>query len=160
MLFLIKLFLIASLLGIFYQDIKERKVYLWLLILSVLLLGFLHYFNSLVYPFMISSLLNSLIIGLVLLILFVYAKLKLKQSLLKVFGLGDLLFFVAIAVGFPTLTFVVLFSFSLIFSLVLFLFIRKGLSVKSVPLAGLQALFFSGVFLLNWAFNFINLYQY
>lgn len=160
MLIFIKILLLLNLLGIAYHDFKERNVYLWLLLVVLLLSGFLHYQHSLLIPFLVSILLNIGIIFVIVAILYLYAKFKLKKSLQNTFGFGDLLFFLIIAVGFPTITFVVLFSFSLFFSLLLFLVLKKKLKHKTVPLAGLQALFFSFIFLLNWGFNFLNLYQF
>jgi len=156
----IKTFLLLNLLGITYQDFKERKVYLWLLLIALFFIGFLHYQHSSPIPFLVSTLLNIGIIFIIVAFLYLYVKFKLEQSLQNTFGFGDLLFFLAIAVGFPTITFVVLFSFSLFFSLLLFLVLKKKLNHKTVPLAGLQALFFSLIFLLNWGFSFLNFYHF
>ncbi len=146
--------------GIFYQDIKERKVFVWLLLISALCMGYLHFNHVLAMQFYYAILINSVVVLVLIAVLFLYAKMKLKSSLEASFGLGDFLFFMAIAIGFPTVTFSVLFSFSLIFSLLLFLVLKNRLRYKTVPLAGFQALFFGLIFLLNWAFNFTNLYQY
>jgi len=135
-------------------------VLLWLLITVILLVGYLHFYHSSLQPFLWSATLNILIVAIIIFILFLYSKLKLKRPLKDAFGLGDFLFFLAIAIGFPTITFAVLFSFSLFFSLTLFLIIKKSLKEKTAPLAGLQALFLSLIFLLHWTFNFMNLYQY
>ncbi len=160
MLIILKLLLLLCLLAISYQDFKERKVYLWLLLLAVGLLGYLHYLHSVPTQFLRIILLNiGIVVGIVF-ILYLYAKFKLKLALQETFGFGDLLFFIAIAVGFPTISFIVLFSFSLFFTLVTYLILKKGLQQNTVPLAGLQALFFSLIFLLNWAFHFINIYQF
>lgn len=160
MLIILKIVLILCLCVIVYQDIKERTVSLWLLLVTIFLIGFLHYQHSVPAQFLPTILLNIAIVLIIIFILFLYAKFKLKLTLQDTFGFGDLLFFIAIAVGFTTTTFVVLFSFSLFFSLILFLVVKKKLKHKTVPLAGLQALFFSLIFLLNWAFNFINIYQF
>lgn len=82
----------------------------------------------------------------------------LKKALKNTFGLGDFLFFIILAIGFPTATFLVLFSFSLLFSMLLFFLLKHQLKHKTVPLAGLQALFICLVFIANWFFNFSNLY--
>ncbi len=160
MLILLKIVLTLSFWTIVYQDIKERAVSLWILLITIFLIGFLHYQHSLTEQFLQAILLNIAIVLAIVCILFLYAKFKLKLALQDTFGFGDLLFFMAIAVGFPTITFVVLFSFSLFFSLILYLVLKKKFKHKTVPLAGLQALFFSLIFLLNWAFNFINIYQF
>ena len=156
----LKIILTLSFWTIVYQDFRERNVYLWVLLIAMFLIGFLHYQHSLLFPFLVNTSLNIGIICIIVAILYLYATFKLKQPLKNTFGFGDLLFFIAIAVGFPTITFVVLFSFSLFFSLLLFLVLKKKLKHQTVPLAGLQALFFSIIFLLNWSFNFLNFYQF
>ena len=160
MLLFLKFLLLLTLGYITYQDFKEQKVYTVLLIAAIVFIGFLHYKHSIFTQFLMTSFFNVLIIGSILLIIWLYAKFKLQQPLQNIFGLGDLLFFLAIAVGFPTIPFIVLFSFSLFFSLILFLMIKRKFQWNVVPLAGLQALFFSLIFLLNWIFNRINLYQF
>lgn len=160
MLILIKIILLSTLLGILYQDFKARKVFLWLLVLVHFLFGFLHFRQSLIEPFLMTISINIGIVFVIMFVLFLYSKFKLKLALQHTFGLGDLLFFLAVAVGFPTLTFIVLFSFSLFFSLLLYLVLKNNLKHNTVPLAGLQAIFFSLIFLLHWTTNFINLYQY
>ena len=159
MLIFFKLLLIISLLAIAYQDSKERKVSLWLLMVAFFLTGGLHYHHSVEVLFWYSIFLNIGIVILIITILLIYARLKLKQGLEKAFGFGDLLFFLVIAVGFPTVSFIILFSFSLIFSLIIVVTLKKKYRFKTVPLAGLQALFFSFIFLINWAFGLVNLYQ-
>jgi len=160
MLILLKIALIISLCVIVYQDINERKVYLWILFAIVALFGFLHFQQSLPEQFFLTILSNIGVVFTIVFVLFLYAKLKLKLPFADTFGLGDVIFFLAIAIGFPTITFMILFSFSLFFSLILFLLLKKPLRHETVPLAGLQALFFSLILLLNSAFNFINLYQF
>ena len=160
MIILLKIVLIISLGAIAYQDIKERKVYLWLLLITFFLIGFLHYQQRTYIQFFITSLINIVIVLTIVTILFLYTKFKLKLPIKETFGLGDFLFFLILAIGFPTITFVVLFSFSLFFSLLLFLLLKRKLTQKTVPLAGLQALFFVFIFLLNWITSSVNLYQY
>jgi hypothetical protein len=87
-----------------------------------------------------------------------YAKLKLKKSIQEVFGLGDLLFFCLLAVSLPIISFLVVFIFSLIFSLVVFILIKKSLKHKTVPLAGFQSLFFAIILGLDIFMNTINIY--
>ena len=160
MLIVVKIWLLLCLVGIIYQDFKERIVYLWLLLITTCLFGFLFYRQSLFAYFLINVSLNIGVLLVIVLILFLYAKFKLQKALNDTFGIGDAIFFLAIALGFPSATFIVLFSFSLFFSLVVYLLLRNKLKHKTVPLAGLQALFFSLLFLLNWSFNLINLYQF
>lgn len=158
MILILKFLLIITLLSITYQDLKEREVSFFLFILVGLLLGYFHYAESVWEVFLISIAINVIVVLLILLILSIYSKLKLKKNLNQTFGIGDALFFSALAIGFPTATFLVLFSFSLFFSFIIFLMLKRKLKQHTVPLAGFQALFLSIVFLVNWAFEFTNLY--
>lgn len=158
MLILVKLVLIFALIAIGYQDFKERQVYLSLLIFTGIIMGFLHLSNSNSTVYLWNTLLNITVILIIYSLLFIYSRWKLKKPISQTFGLGDLLFFIVLAVGFSTGTFLVLFTFSLIFSLLFYLSIKSNLKVKTVPLAGLQALFIGLVYTANWIFQLTNLY--
>ncbi|QXP72524.1 hypothetical protein H0I31_02150 [Tenacibaculum sp. AHE15PA] len=153
-----KIIFIIVLLLIFYQDIKERKVTFLLFILGIILGGFAHYINSLTQVFLINIVINIVVIIIIYLILFLYTKFFLNKKLLETIGLGDFLFFLLLAVSFPSIAFLVFFSTSLIFSLLLFLILKSSLKIKTLPLAGLQAFFISLVLILNWFFNFVDIY--
>ncbi len=150
--------LIIVLLLITKQDLKERKVTLLLFMFSGLLLGYLHFSSVETLVFLVTAASNIFIVILIVLILKLYANLKLKLEFKETFGLGDALFFIVMAVGFPTATFIVLFSFSLLFTAVLFFLMKKKLRFQTIPLAGFQALFLSIVFVLNASFHFVELY--
>ncbi|WP_457617863.1 hypothetical protein [Lutibacter sp.] len=148
-----------SLLWVAYQDFKERKVYSFLFLISGGLLTSLHISNTNLIQFLISSGINLSFIGVLLTILMLFSKIIFKKSFNQTFGWGDLLFFIVMALSFPTITFLVLFSFSLFFSLLVFLLFKSRWNYKTVPLAGLQALFVMGVIILNKIFSFSNLYM-
>jgi len=74
------------------------------------------------------------------------------------FGLGDLLFFYALAFGFPTVTFLVLFVLSILFSLFVFALLKTKKGTETVPLAGLMGLFLTGVLLVSFFPNAPSLY--
>ncbi|WP_156772410.1 hypothetical protein [Urechidicola croceus] len=78
----------------------------------------------------------------------------------ETFGMGDALFFLCIAVGFPTVTFLILFSFSLFFAITIFSVLKKSQQYNTVPLAGLQSVFLAIIFLIDWSFDVINIYSY
>lgn len=159
MLYLVKSLLMISLVAIVYQDFKDRHVFLWSLLMALIGFGYLHYQQRPAVSFLLPALLNMGIVLLIVFVLFSYARIRLKQPLADVFGPGDFLFFIVIAVGFPSLSFIILFSFSLFFSLAVYLMLKSKFKHKTVPLAGLQALFFGILFLLNWTFYFSSLYQ-
>ena len=88
-------------------------------------------------------LLNCIFISFVLALLFLYTRLIAKRKLInESLGLGDVLFFFAIGMGFPSITFLVLFATSLLFSLCLFFATKRLLHERTVPLAGFMSLFF------------------
>lgn len=154
----ITFFFIVILLGIFFQDMKERKVSLYLFIVAMVL-GALLYFQK--EPQIVFTLNIGVNLGIVLSIfgiIWAYTQLKLKQKISTAFGLGDLLFFCVLAVSMPIVSFLVVFVFSLLFSLIVFKTLKNSLKEKTVPLAGLQALFFACVLGINSYTNFIDLY--
>ncbi len=152
--------LICVLLVIFFQDLKERKVSL-IAIIAIILLGvYLHFQNSVLEVFVLASLINLFVLLFIGVLLFLYTSFKLQKKLHEAIAIGDFLFFFFLAISFPTITFLVLFSISLIFSLILFLILKPKLKHKTVPLAGLQALFLSLVLMLNSMFSVVNLYAF
>jgi hypothetical protein len=148
---------IGLLFFVFYEDLKDRKVTLIVLVVLMLLGGFIHSQHQYIWVFLLSSLLNLSIILTIILVLYVYANFKLKTSLSQGFGLGDALFFIVMAVSFPTATFLVLFATSLLFSFVIAVLFKKTLK-KFIPLAGLQALYIGLTLASNQLFHIINLY--
>ncbi len=129
--------------SIFFQDIKERLVSWFLFPLLAIFLGFVFYDTvATPYFFILSVVTNMALVTLIVLILFGYAKFILKKKFIDhSFGMGDLLFFYAMAVGFPSVTFIVLFAGGIFFSLLLFLALKKRRAMATVPLAGYMALY-------------------
>lgn len=158
---ILKLLLIGVFLIIFIQDCKDRKVY-WFLYPTLGILVFLIQIQFLdLFTTFINSAINLLFVSLLLLICYLYSILKLKKTLLKeVFGLGDLLFFIFIAFSFSTVSFIVLFVFSLLFSLSLHFALQHRQTDKTVPLAGYMSLFFGAVFGITFFGDCNFLYAY
>ena len=151
--------LILNLIYITYQDFKERKVYLFSLLTAAILAVICFYKNTLIINIILhSTLLNLSFLLIILLILYMYSKLRLRKKISETIGLGDILFFLILATGFPTFTFLTIFSSSLVFSFILFIILAPKLTNKTVPLAGLQSLFLVIVILLNNVFKVLNLY--
>ncbi|WP_394973683.1 hypothetical protein [uncultured Croceitalea sp.] len=145
-----------------FQDFKERKVY-WFLFPSLGLNLSVLYFSTVpvVEIFWLNILLNSLIISLVLLSIFLVTKILFKKPFLDYsFGLGDLLFFYAMALGFPTITFIVLFANALLFAFIVFLVLKKYQKIKTVPLAGLMSIFLFLVLSISIFIQEPSLYTY
>ncbi len=144
---------------IVYQDLKDREVYGFIFPILIGLLGFLHYQNSTQITFLYAILMNVAVLIVIMGLLYLYTLIRLKLSFFReVFGWGDLLFFMALAVGFPTITFVILFAFSLIFSLLVWLVFKKKAKYNTVPLAGYMAMFLGVIFITNWITNALTLY--
>ena len=142
-----------------FQDFRDRAVQWFLFPILGIVLGVLHLQYSSLELFLLFSLTNILLVSGVLIVLFLYTKQIMKSKFLNVsFGLGDALFFYALSLGFPTITFVLLFVGSILFSLLLFLFLKKTKGINTVPLAGLMGLFLIGVFVINLWPNMPSLY--
>ncbi len=144
------------------QDFKERKVYWWLFPLTMLLLGLIHFLNT-VEPWVFLSYisLNASFVSLIICTLYIFTRTIAKKKFLDYsLGLGDILFFYAFALGFPTFTFVILFSNAILFALLVFLVFKKKLRLKTVPLAGLMGAFLILVFGYSLIFISPPLYGY
>lgn len=146
------------LLIIFFQDVKERRVYWFLFPFIGISLGWLNRLELGTQQFLIQGIVNLGIVLVVLSILFGYAKFKIKRPFNQVFGLGDLLFFLVISFSFPTISFIVLFVGGVLFSGSLHLasFGKK----ETVPLAGYMALFFAICLLVNELCLFQSIYDH
>jgi len=153
----IKVILILVLGFILYQDVKERQVYWFLFPIIALCAGFLFFFKTLSVVFLASIMLNLIFVSILLLVIFFYTKLKLKTNFKQVFGLGDVLFFFAIAGSFSSISFMVIFTSALIFSLAIHLLLKSN--VQSVPLAGYMSLFFGLTYLGFWTGLINSVYQ-
>lgn len=155
MLLAVKLTLITVLFWILIQDLKERKVYWVLFPIVGFCCALLHYQKTLPELFIMSAVMNLIFVLILLAIVFIYAKLKLKTNFSSVFGPGDALFFLCLAVSFSTVSFIVIFIGALMFSLVLHLVLSRNRPNLSVPLAGYMSLFFGFAFIAYW-FGVIN----
>jgi len=158
MLFL-KLMAFLIYLVIAYQDIRDRMVTMVIFPLLSVVLAWIHISHSGWEVVLWFSLLNLLLVNAMLLLLFVYTRIRRSGKFLNhSIGLGDIFFFCAFAVGFPTLTFSVLFVGALLFSLFLFLTVKSVRDMRTVPLAGFMALFLIGTLILELFPDSPNLY--
>ncbi|MDC8005225.1 hypothetical protein POV27_14280 [Aureisphaera galaxeae] len=158
---LVKICLVAVLSLIFYQDQKERQVWFFLFPLFALLGTTLFYMNTNSTTYLYAILINLLIVGMLLLVLFILSRwVWNKKSLKEALGLGDILFFVGFAVSFPTVSFINFFAFSMIFALVIhrLLLKWKSLTHATVPLAGWMSLFLIMIYAAHWAGLYDELY--
>ncbi len=157
--FLVKVLITLTLGVITFQDVKDREVYGFLFPIIIGLLGVLHYQNTLQINFLYAIMINVGVLVVIIGLLYIYTLTKFKKPFFKeVFGFGDLLFFLALAIGFPTITFIVLLVFSLLFSLLIWLVLKNKAKHNTVPLAGYMSIFLGMVFLINWITNALTLY--
>jgi len=155
----LKITLILTFLLIFYQDVKERLVWWFLFPIIGLISGILYVFETSFELFLYSILFNSIFILILLTVLYLYTKLKMKIDIKESIGLGDILLFFALTCTFSLISFITLFVFSLILSLLLHLILSKNDAQKTVPLAGYISLFFAISYLANWSELINNLYS-
>ncbi len=143
---------------IFYQDLKERMAWWFLFpIVSVLAIA-LHLQSDSIEFVTISIVFNLFFIGFLLLVIYLYSKYKMKTSFFEVIGLGDVLLFVALSFSFSTITFIILFVFSLLIALLLHI-VLPNKEHQNVPLAGYMSLFFAISYLAFWFHITPNLYR-
>lgn len=158
---LLKIFLIIIFFIILFQDSKDRKVYWFLYPIVGLLAFFIQIKES---AFLISatnSIVNLAFVFIILSVCYFYTKLKLKKHFTNdVLGIGDILFFIFISFSFASISFVVLFVFSLLFSLLLHLVLKSKNTNKTVPLAGYMSLFFGTIYGLGFFCDTNFLYAY
>ena len=137
------------------QDIKSRLVYWFCFPLIAVCAGALMYQQTTFNQFLWGLGINLLFVSLLIVVVYVYSKLKIKSNIQDTFGLGDALLFFGLAFSFMSVSFIVLFVFGLIFSLVMHLVIKSKLKQDTVPLAGYLSLFFALAYLAYW-FGILN----
>jgi len=155
----LKVVLILTFLLVFYQDVKERLVW-WLLFPFIgLICGTLYIFETSFELFLYSILFNSTFVLILLSTIFLYTKFKMRVHIKETIGMGDVLLFFALTCTFSLISFITLFVFSLVLSLILHLVLSKRDIQKTVPLAGYMSLFFAISYLANWSELITNLYS-
>ena len=134
--------LIIVLLLVLYQDLKYRHIHILAPILILVLSSVIFYKNNSMGLQMIVYNNSFLLITLVVLMLYMNSKNKSFINPFKTyFGIGDLVFFMAITPLFLLFNYILYFVLAMIFSIILQLTLVKFMKHKSVPLAGFAALF-------------------
>lgn len=153
MLLIVKIILLIVLVLISYQDFKDKQVWAFLFPVYALCGTLLFFEASQSNIYLLNIVINLSFISIILLVSFTVAKFVFKKKFLNSsIGLGDILFFVAFAISFPSISFLNFFTFSILFALLL-VGVRGLLSsskFRSVPLAGCMSLFLIGVYLSHW----------
>lgn len=144
--------IITGLVLIIYQDLRFRRIHILaaglILVGAFLYVGIDQIFYSsevwLIYGFLA---LNFFIV-------FIYISLKngiLTNPFRSQIGLGDFVFLVAIAPIFYLKSYILFFVFGMLFSLVLFAFLKPILKQKTIPLAGYLSILMLGMIIMNEA---------
>lgn len=149
---------IATLMVVSYQDFKMREVSWFLFPLSLCLLLLtknpfpdIDFFTHSMIPNLLFSVLQLAI----LVLFFAIKGISFKELLSKYIGLGDLLFFLVLALSLPFPFYPIFMVISLMISAFAGLLIFKG---KTIPLAGIQSLvlIFCLIFSApNWVNNYV-----
>ena len=150
MLIIVKCILILSFLLVFFQDVKERLVYWFLFPIIAICSGILMYHNIIQQTLLITLSINIGFVLFLLVVVGLYSKIRLKTSIKETFGLGDGFLFLALTFTFSNVTFIVLFVFGMIFSLLLHLALKQKSKIDTVPLAGYLSLFFAIAYGAYW----------
>lgn len=134
--------LCISLLVVFFQDWKLRRIHLILPILIFLLSFFLVPLTAVIQLKCITYNITFFLITFSILIAYMSFKNKqFSNPFTHYFGLGDLLFYMAIAPLFLLKNYILFFILSMIFAILLQTFLQKRMLHNSVPLAGFASLF-------------------
>lgn len=129
-----------------FQDLKDREVSWVLFPFLAITLAVLHIHQVDMLPFATAILINSLLVSCILFTLWMATRFVFRKKFLnESFGLGDMLFFYVLAMGFPTLTFIYILVGSIAFSILGFVFMKLFLKSTTVPLAGLMGFFLIAV---------------
>jgi len=155
----IKALLIATLIAIAYQDIKERLVYWFLFPLLGLTVGILFYTQTLPELFLVSTLINLIIVCLFYLVIVIHSFFILKKSFREVIGMGDILMFFFLIFTFSSVSFIVTFISAIVFSFIAHILLKKNIKKETVPLAGYMSVFYVFTYLAFWFGTIDSLYS-
>lgn len=144
--------IIFLLITIFWEDLKLRSVHWFLFPALAICLFCYEYKNSGLTATTLNTVSNLAFIALQTSILTIYISIK-QRKLTNIFknmiGLGDLLFFVALAFYFSLVNYIIFYILSLL-SILLFWPVSNLIGKKKdkyIPLAGIQAFLFACIFL-------------
>lgn len=143
---------------IFWQDAKDRLVY-WFLYPLLALLSFLIHLQYVDYPVLfITVLINIAFVSLLLVLTWSYYKLRKRTLVNKMIGIGDVALFFCLTPTLPAVSFITMFVFSLVFSLIVHQFLKPRFNDTTIPLAGYMVLYFSALYIVTFYFGFTRLF--
>ena len=158
----LEVIIIAVLLFIFYQDILYRAVYWIVFPLLLPLMIVVAVKGHTIQDVIISSSYNIGFLLVQLILLFVYFSVK-ERRLVNItcgyLGWGDILFLLCIAFYLSPFNYLIFYIASLIVVLCFSLTLSylKSTKESKIPLAGLQAIMFSLLFLADWRMDIFNM---
>ena len=144
---------------IFIQDLKYRQIHI---LLPILLLGIgLFQYFYMEQPF-IDLIYSTAFLTTTLLGGYLYIIIKNRQVInpfKSIIGIGDIFYFIAILPFFSTKNYILYFITGMFFSLLGFLVLKAfSNTIKTVPLAGLLALYFIGLKIYSYTFSGFNFF--
>lgn len=147
--------LLICFLLVFIQDWKYRRIHIALPILIFVFSFYAIQINS----FILFKILvyNNIFLLFTFSFLVIYMSIKKKQFLnpfQNYFGLGDLLFYVAISPLLQLKNYILFFIVSMLFAIVVQLGLKKIVNNDSIPLAGFSAVLVIGIILVDLISNF------
>lgn len=150
---LAKIVLLLSLLILLWQDWNYRRIHI---VLPLFVFACSYYLSATILSYK-NILFNIAFFGIVFVFLVLYMSYKAKtflNPLQHYFGLGDVLFYLAIAPLFYLQNYAVFFILSMLFAIIAHTLTKKYSTQSTVPLAGFSALLLCLVILLdylNWS---------
>lgn len=159
---MLQFFIVLVCLGIAYQDFKFRAVYWWLFPVLLFACAEVVFLRTDLQLMFANLFYNSVFLAIQLLLLTLYFTVK-ERRLVNIldgyFGLGDLLFLLAITVYLSFLNYVLFYLLSL-FGIIAVGFLTQAMVKKpnpKIPLAGEQALVLVGFILVEQLHSGVNL---
>lgn len=140
---------------IFLQDWKYRRIHIVLPIMIFLISLYTTQINTSISFEIVSY--NSLFFLTTLSFLVIFMSVKNKHFLnpfQNYFGLGDLLFYIAISPLFQLKNYILFFIMSMIFAIVLQLGLKKIIKDNTIPLAGFSAILIMVIIIVDLIFDF------
>jgi hypothetical protein len=154
-----KIILLIVFFTVFYQDFSSRLVYWFLYPLIGILAFAIQLYNLPITIVFLNFGINLLFITLILAVSYLYVKYR-NLDFKSAIGIGDILFFVFISCTFSIVSFLILFVFALLFSLILHIVLSNKKEQQTVPLAGYMSFFFAVVYVITFCCESNFLYVY
>lgn len=145
--------LTVVLIVLFFQDIKHRAID-YILPILIFCIGLIinHFYFHKEFNWIYS--LGFILVNMVAVTLYFSFKSKqLVNPLKDLIGVGDIVFFIAITPFFLFKEYILFFTLSLIFSLLIFFCVKQFKRINTIPLAGYMSLFFIGNIIAERFFN-------